>query len=174
MIEIEVPHRGVMRLRHLVLDVNGTLALDGELLPGVAERLGRLSRALEVHLVTADTHGKQDEIDDALGVKAVRLDKERSDAEQKLAYLCRLGADEAVAVGNGANDVLMLRRARVGSSCWDRREWRPQRLRAQTLSSAMSRMGSTCCSTPEGLPPRSAASNGAQALWNLSAPVTIR
>jgi len=114
MIEIEVPHRGVMRLRHLVLDVNGTLALDGELLPGVAERLGRLSRALEVHLVTADTHGRQDEIDDALGVKAVRLDKERSDAEQKLAYLCRLGADEAVAVGNGANDVLMLRRARVG------------------------------------------------------------
>jgi soluble P-type ATPase len=114
MIEIEIPHAGVIRLRHLVLDVNGTLALDGELLPGIVERLGRLRALLDVHLVTADTHGRQAEIDLALALKAVPLDKERPDAEQKLAYLRGLGAEEAVAIGNGANDVLMLREARLG------------------------------------------------------------
>ena len=36
MIEIDVPGYGRLSLSHLVLDYNGTLAVDGELLPGVA------------------------------------------------------------------------------------------------------------------------------------------
>jgi soluble P-type ATPase len=114
MIELEIPNVGRVRLRHLVLDVNGTLALDGRLLPGVAQRLARLRSSLDVHLVTANTHGTQDEIDRELGVKSVRVLPDRPDGEQKLAYLRGLGADEAVAIGNGANDVLMLREAALG------------------------------------------------------------
>jgi soluble P-type ATPase len=114
MIEIDIPNAGALRLRHLVLDVNGTLALDGELLPGVARRVGQLEAVLDVHLLTADTHGKQGAVDEALGLVAVRLEQGRPDAEQKLAYLRALGADEAVAIGNGANDLLMLREARLG------------------------------------------------------------
>ena len=34
MIEIDIPVRGLLHLEHTVLDVNGTLALDGRLLPG--------------------------------------------------------------------------------------------------------------------------------------------
>jgi len=41
-IEIDIPGKGLLRLEHAVFDVNGTLALDGELLPGVAERLAAL------------------------------------------------------------------------------------------------------------------------------------
>ena len=36
MIEIEIPGRGTYRLRHLVLDVNGTIVVEGQLVEGVA------------------------------------------------------------------------------------------------------------------------------------------
>jgi len=38
-IEIKVPGRGTYRLKHLVLDVNGTITLDGQLVEGVAQGL---------------------------------------------------------------------------------------------------------------------------------------
>ena len=40
MIEIDVPGFGALRLEHLVLDYNGTLACDGMLLEGVHEIAG--------------------------------------------------------------------------------------------------------------------------------------
>jgi hypothetical protein len=39
MIEIEIPGRGTYRLRYLVLDVNGTIAVAGQLVEGVAGRV---------------------------------------------------------------------------------------------------------------------------------------
>jgi soluble P-type ATPase len=57
MLEIDIPGGQLLRLTHLVLDYNGTLACDGVLLPGVAERLKILAQSLEIHIVTADTFG---------------------------------------------------------------------------------------------------------------------
>lgn len=111
MLDIDVPGLGRLRLEHLVLDVNGTLALDGDLLPGVADRIARLRDAFTLHLLTADTHGRQAAIDARLGLTGVRLGPAEPEAEQKAAYVRRLGADAVVAVGNGANDALMLREA---------------------------------------------------------------
>jgi soluble P-type ATPase len=56
-IAVDIPGYKRLRVRHLVLDYNGTLALDGRLLPGVAEALRRLHRTLEIHVLTADTFG---------------------------------------------------------------------------------------------------------------------
>jgi soluble P-type ATPase len=72
MIDLNIPGRGVIQLDHLVCDVNGTIALDGELVGGVAEGLLNLGDRLTIHLLTADTRGRQDEIDRQLGLKAVR------------------------------------------------------------------------------------------------------
>ena len=41
MVELEIPGRGTLQIEHLVCDVNGTLAVDGELLPGVVEAIER-------------------------------------------------------------------------------------------------------------------------------------
>ena len=41
MIAHKIPGFGALRLEHLVLDYNGTLALDGRLLRGVGPRLRR-------------------------------------------------------------------------------------------------------------------------------------
>ncbi len=113
MIELTIPGRGVVRLEHLVCDVNGTLALDGQLIDGVSHALNRLRDRLEVHLVTADTHGRQDEIDRQLGLNSVRLTPGQ-EAEQKAALVMQLDPERTVAVGQGANDAKMLQAAALG------------------------------------------------------------
>ena len=91
MIELNIPGRGMIQLQHLVCDINGTLAVDGQLLEGVKHRLSALHDRLTLHLLTADTHGKQDIIDQRLGLKAVRI-QPGNEAEQKENYVHRLGA----------------------------------------------------------------------------------
>ena len=73
MIELNIPGRDNIRLAYLVLDVNGTLAKDGRLLEKVAKPLAGLRDRLTIHLLTADTYGKQDNIDLMLGMKATRI-----------------------------------------------------------------------------------------------------
>jgi len=113
MLELTIPGRGGLRLQHLVTDVNGTLALDGQLLDGLAKRLSSLRDRLEVHLLTADTHGKQAVIDQQLNLTAARV-RGGDEAAQKAAYVRRLGAESVVALGQGANDAAMLEAAALG------------------------------------------------------------
>lgn len=113
MIELTIPGRGELRIEHLVMDVNGTLALDGALLDGVAKRVGALRDRLEIHLLTADTHGRQSVIDQLLNLEALRIRGGR-EAEQKAEYVRSLGAERVAAIGQGANDALMLREAALG------------------------------------------------------------
>jgi P-type E1-E2 ATPase len=110
MIEIDVPGCGTYRLEHVVLDVNGTLTIGGELVEGVVERVTRLRESLEVHMATADTRGRQDAIDAALGLSATRV-APRGEAAQKASFVRWLRANSVCAIGNGANDAGMLRAA---------------------------------------------------------------
>ncbi len=113
MLTLEIPGFGTLNLRYLVTDVNGTLAVDGRLLDGVADRLARLQTQLEIYMLTANTHGKQHEIDAALGLQAVIIPRGQ-EAEQKAAFVRQLGAEQVVALGQGANDAAMLEAAALG------------------------------------------------------------
>jgi len=113
MIKVAIPGKGVLELKYVVFDVNGTLAVDGQLLPDVPELLANLKEHLEIHLLTADTHGKQAEIDSILNLKADRI-KPGDEARQKATYVENLGPKNTVAVGQGANDSLMLKSAVIG------------------------------------------------------------
>ncbi len=113
MVELTIPGRGNLNIEHLVMDVNGTLAVDGMLMDGVSKRIGALYDRLTIHLLTADTHGRQDVIDHLLNLQAARIRGER-EAEQKAEYIRSLGADRVAAIGQGANDALMLREAALG------------------------------------------------------------
>jgi len=110
MLELFIPGRGAYRLEHLALDLNGTLAFDGRLIDGVAERLNALRQHLDVHLLTADTFGLVQEIEAELNLSSVRA---RSGAD-KLAFVEQLGPASVVAVGNGAVDADMLSAAALG------------------------------------------------------------
>ena len=113
MIELNIPGRGSVRLQHLVCDVNGTLTVDGQLPEGVKQRLNSLRDRLNLHLLTADTHGKQSVIDQQLNLKAVRI-QPGDEVAQKANYVQQLGAETVVAVGQGANDAGMLKAAALG------------------------------------------------------------
>jgi P-type E1-E2 ATPase len=113
MIELNIPGRGNLRLAHLVMDVNGTLAKDGRLLDKVAKPLAGLRDRLTIHMLTADTYGKQDNIDLMLGMRATRI-KPGGEGAQKAEYVAKLGAESVIAIGQGANDTEMLKAAAIG------------------------------------------------------------
>ncbi len=113
MIEVNIPGRGLLQLEHLVSDVNGTLALDGVLIDGLARRIAAVRDRLTVHLLTADTHGKQAVIDHQLNLTSTRLTG-GNEQEQKRLYVHKLGSQKVVALGQGANDAAMLKEAGLG------------------------------------------------------------
>jgi soluble P-type ATPase len=113
MLEIDIPGYRALRLHHLVLDYNGTLACDGALLGGVRERLMILVGMLHIHIVTADTFGKARE--QLVGVPChLSILPEEDQARHKLEYVQWLGPEMTVCVGNGRNDRLMLQEAELG------------------------------------------------------------
>jgi P-type E1-E2 ATPase len=114
MIELSIPGVGTVRLNHLVCDINGTLAVDGRLTEGVNRLIGALRDRLEIHLLTADTFGRQTIIDQQLNLIANRLQPGEDENRQKADFVAQLGADRVVAIGQGANDAGMLRTARIG------------------------------------------------------------
>jgi soluble P-type ATPase len=111
---------GKIMLKHLVMDVNGTLALDGELVNGVLECLRSLEASFEIQLLTADTNKRQPQIDAQLQLRKpgkIHKDHARPDEPEhdwKAREVRDLGADSVVAIGNGRNDVGMLQVAALG------------------------------------------------------------
>ena len=113
MIKVEIPGTEEVQLEHVVFDVNGTTAVDGDLLPGASALLEDLVERVNIHLLTIDTYGKQFELDQQLGMKAIH-EVSGNEPEQKADYFRKLGPDHSVIVGEGANDSLMLKEARIG------------------------------------------------------------
>lgn len=114
MITVNIPGRETLILEHLVLDFNGTLAVDGVLLPGVRERLNELSEKLEVHVLTADTFGTGRKACQEIKAKVHILEEGREGAVLKQQFIETTGANRTVAVGNGNNDTLMLKHSALG------------------------------------------------------------
>lgn len=113
MIEVNVPGYKVLRIEHLVLDHNGTLAVDGTLIEGVKECLEALSQVLKIHVVTADTFGKARSQLAGIPCELTVLPSGHQDAG-KLAFVKKLGSDRTACIGNGRNDCLMLKEASLG------------------------------------------------------------
>ena len=130
MIEIIIPGRETLCIKYLVLDLNGTLAFDGVLIAGVAERLERLQRQLSVYLLTADMHGTAAKLADDLKVELKRIEH-TAEAERKRRFVTELGENFVAAIGAGANDAEMLRAAALGIAVLG-----PEGLAAAALSAA--------------------------------------
>jgi soluble P-type ATPase len=113
MLEIEIPGFGSVKLQHLVSDYTGTLSHNGNLVPGVEERLKQISEFMDIHVLTSDTFGTAESELKGLPCKLKVLEGEYHDL-QKEEYVDRLGASSVVAFGNGNNDRKMLRVAKIG------------------------------------------------------------
>lgn len=103
-IDLEIQGGMLRRFTDLVLDYTGTLSQDGVLLPGVAERLERISAGLRITIMTADTFGMAADQTKGLPVdfRIIGTGIEKADA------VLMMGGENVIAVGNGRNDVSMM------------------------------------------------------------------
>jgi len=110
---IEIPGYGELALNHLVLDYNGTLAVDGKLIDGVKDALIKLSESLSLHVLTADTFGIAKEGLEGIPCQLTILPKDNQQ-RGKLRFVEDLSAGQVAAIGNGRNDQLMLKESALG------------------------------------------------------------
>ncbi len=109
----EIPGGEIIEIRHILLDYNGTLAVDGSPIPGVREKINQLKDGFHFHVITADTFGSVKEAlkDTACEVVTIPAGNQ---AQAKADYLKKLGEDVTLTCGNGVNDELMLEQAVLG------------------------------------------------------------
>lgn len=105
MLTIRIPGREEITLSHLILDYNGTIAEDGNIIEGIRPRLAELSRELDICVITADTHGTAAKKCEGLPVQVLTF---------PTAEVGRIKAEEAqkmtggvITIGNGFNDIQM-------------------------------------------------------------------
>lgn len=113
-IHLALPGGARLDLRHLLLDLNGTLARDGRVLPGVEGVVARVAEILDVRLLTADTFGTAGEVARALGAQLEVLPGGTPGGPVKAGVVQALGPASVAAMGNGVNDASMLRLAALG------------------------------------------------------------
>lgn len=106
--DYSIPGYKTLHLTNLLLDYNGTIALDGTVLPGVKEALDRLSADFSIYVLTADTHGTAKAMCSELPVTILTFPSDTA-MESKLEIVNRLGAETCAAIGNGRNDCKMCR-----------------------------------------------------------------
>lgn len=116
---IDIPDYKTLELRYLVLDYNGTIAVDGVIPDAVKERLVKLSKELEIYVLTADTHGTARQMCEGLPLK-IHTFPTSGALKEKLAVVEELGADRCAAIGNGRNDKLMCRASALSIAVMER------------------------------------------------------
>lgn len=100
-------------IEHLVLDFNGTIAIDGKLIEGVLEHLKKISQQLTLHLITANTFNSVSEYQHILPA-SIHILQGNNTTQAKFDFIQKLNPKAVIAIGNGNNDYLMLQHAAVG------------------------------------------------------------
>jgi soluble P-type ATPase len=113
MLRMEIPGRGAYTMEFLVLDMNGTISIDGRIPGRFRDKINLLSKRLKVYILTADTRGDAQERLGRTTAELVRIDG-GEEALQKERFVREIGAEKTIAVGNGYNDHLMVKEAALG------------------------------------------------------------
>ena len=105
MLNIQIPGRDALTLNHLILDYNGTIAEDGEIIGSILPRLEALSDYLSIYVITADTHGSAAKKCEGLPLQVLtfpttEVGQIKADETKKL-------NGGVVTIGNGYNDIPM-------------------------------------------------------------------
>jgi len=113
MIEIEIPDYRKITLENLVCDYNGTLAIRGSLINGVDKILKKLSKTLKIYVITGNTYVRISKKLKETGCEIIILN-ENAQSQQKLDFINQISAESVVAIGNGRNDILMVKHSALG------------------------------------------------------------
>ena len=105
MLHIRIPGREYLGLSHLILDYNGTIAEDGQIIESIRPRLEELSRYLSIYVITADTHGTAAQRCQGLPLQVLTFPT--TEVGQIKAREVRKLTGGVVTIGNGFNDIQM-------------------------------------------------------------------
>jgi len=93
---------GEMELTTIVLDLNGTIAINGEIVLGVEERIEKLKNlGFTIYLFTGDQRGNASVQAQKLGIEVQKA----STSDEKEELTRKLDVDHAVAIGNARIDI---------------------------------------------------------------------
>lgn len=104
---------GHVELTCLLLDLNGTLTTDGQLIEGVASRIDALRDELTIEIASGGTFGTAQDVARELQLPLTRLASTHQ-GDQKREILHRPNEGRTAVIGNGNNDVAALLAAAVG------------------------------------------------------------
>jgi len=102
-----------MEIENVVLDLNGTLATDGEIPSEVKKKINGIAGQVKVFVLTVDTQGTAGEEIREMKVELIKIEGKES-KEGKFNFLKTLDLEKTVVIGNGSNDQLILKEAGLG------------------------------------------------------------
>ena len=105
MLKINIPGREELVLNHLILDYNGTIAEDGEIIESIRPRLAELSKDLSIYVITADTNGTAAKKCEDLPLQVLTFPTTQvGDIKARETKKLEGGV---ITIGNGFNDIQM-------------------------------------------------------------------
>ena len=105
MLNIQIPGREELVLNHLILDYNGTIAEDGEIIESIRPRLAELAKNLKIYVITADTHGTAAKKCEGLPLQVLTVPTTQV-GDIKASEAKKLDGG-VITIGNGFNDIRM-------------------------------------------------------------------
>ncbi len=110
MISIQRPGQSPIEIEYLLIDFEGTLASDGRVHPKAKDKINLLSKRTKITILAK---GEKEKVEETLRrVKAeLYFVNEEESASQKLELLLNLGASRTAVIGNGMDDIRMMKEA---------------------------------------------------------------
>jgi soluble P-type ATPase len=104
--QYDVPGFGELKLSIIILDLNGTLSVGGEIVEGVDTRLKQLKEmGYKIVFFTGNTRNNADTLAQRLGIEWVFA----ADGEAKKEQALKLNPEECVSIGNGLIDLELMK-----------------------------------------------------------------
>jgi len=113
MISIQRPGMESLDIHFVLIDFEGTLAMDGRVHPKAKDKVNLLSKRATITILTKSNREKVEKTLTKMKVEILYV-TEGDSSQQKLNALQRLGAHQTAVIGNGLDDVRIMEQAGLG------------------------------------------------------------
>jgi soluble P-type ATPase len=113
MISIQRPGMESLDIHFVLIDFEGTLAMDGRVHPKAKDKVNLLSKRVTITILTKSNREEVEETLRKMRAEILYV-TEGDSSQQKLNALQRLGAHQTAVIGNGLDDVRIMEQAGLG------------------------------------------------------------
>ena len=113
MISIQRPGMEDLDIHFVLIDFEGTLAMDGRVHPKAKDKVNLLSKRATIYILTKSNREKVEETLRKMKAEILYV-AEGDSSQQKLNVLQRLGPHQTAVIGNGLDDGQIMEQAGLG------------------------------------------------------------